>query len=183
MWKGNLVHEGPAHEKLMQDPVIRFFERTQLVWFIFTFILPGLIAFAFVGTWGAFWQAALWAGAVRVFVMHHITWSINSICHTFGTRPYESPDVARNNGVFGWLGWGEGWHNNHHAFPKSAFLGHRWWQVDLGKYVLVTLRALRLVDEMYVPSREERAAKREAGRKARATRRQHKRVGTGAQQE
>ncbi len=162
MFKGNLVQGGPAYERLMRDPVVRFFEKTQLLWYIMTFLMPGLIAFAVVGTLGAALQGVLWGGAVRVFLMHHITWSINSICHAWGTRPYQSPDVARNNGIFGWIGYGEGWHNNHHAFPDSAYLGHRWWQFDLGKYVLFLMRPFRLVYDLRVPTRQERREKRVA---------------------
>ncbi len=163
LWKGNLVHDGPAYERLMRDPVIRFFEKTQGLWYVLTFVLPGLVAAAIVGSglvagsaFIAFWQGVLWGGFVRVFLMHHITWSINSICHTWGTRPYKSPDVARNNVIFGLLGYGEGWHNNHHAFPNSAYLGHRWYQVDLGKYVLWMMRPFGLVYDLVVPSRDER---------------------------
>lgn len=160
LWKGNLVHSGPAYDRLMRDPMIRFFEKTQFFWYAMTFVMPGLLALAIVGTWGAFWQGALWGGAVRVFLMHHTTWSINSICHTWGTRPYESPDVARNNGIFGLMGFGEGWHNNHHAFPDSAYLGHRWWQVDIGKYALWMLRPLKLVYDLRIPDKPARLAKR-----------------------
>ncbi len=159
MIKGNMVHSGPAHERLMRDPVIRFFEKTQLLWYILTFVLPGFIALAITGSWGMFWQAVLWAGVVRVFIMHHVTWSINSICHLWGARPYDSPDVARNNAIFGVLGYGEGWHNNHHAFPDSAYLGHRWYQFDLGKYVLWALRPFGLVHSLKIPTLEQRAAK------------------------
>jgi stearoyl-CoA desaturase (delta-9 desaturase) len=156
LWKGNLVHDGPAFERLMRDPVIRFFEKTQALWYALTFLIPGAIAFAIVGTPASFWQAVLWGGAVRIFLMHHITWSINSICHAWGTRPYDSPDVARNNVIFGVLGYGEGWHNNHHAFPNSAYLGHRWYQFDLGKYALWVLRPLGLVYDLVIPSRDDR---------------------------
>lgn len=169
MWKGNLVHDGPVYKKLMQDPLIRFFERTQGIWYALTFVLPGLIGLAVTQTWMGGVQAALWGGAVRVFMGHHITWSINSICHTFGTRPYDSPDVARNNAFFALVGFGEGWHNNHHAFPRSAYLGHRWYQVDLGKYLILALRPLRLVRDVVVPTREERMAKRKTRRRAPAT--------------
>lgn len=168
MYKGNMVHSGPAYDRILRDPVIRFFEKTQLLWYILTFILPGAIAFAVTGSWGAFWQAVLWAGAVRVFVMHHVTWSINSICHTWGTRPYDSPDIARNNAIFGIAGYGEGWHNNHHAFPDSAYLGHRWYQVDLGKYVLWFLRGIGQIKTMKVPTKEERHAKMAAAKAKKA---------------
>ncbi len=144
---------------MLKDPVVRFLEKTWFFWVVLSFLVPGAIGLAVFGTWGAFWQAVLWGGAVRVFLVHHVTWSINSICHTWGTRPYKSPDVARNNGLFGWLGFGEGWHSNHHAFPKSAWLGHRWWQVDLGKYVLMALRPLGLVHDVHVPTKAERQAR------------------------
>ncbi len=156
LWKGRLVHEGPAYKILMRDPVIRFFERTALFWFVMTFLIPGFIALAITGSWLAFATGVLWGGFVRVFIMHHVTWSINSICHTWGTRPYESPDIARNNVIFGLLGFGEGWHNNHHAFPNSAYLGHRWYQVDFGKYMLLAMKPFGLVHDLVVPSREER---------------------------
>jgi stearoyl-CoA desaturase (delta-9 desaturase) len=172
MVKGRFVESGPAHAKLMQDPIVRFYERTQGLWYIATFAVPGLIVGAALGgwtgfSWGGFWTGVLWGGVVRVMLVHHVTWSINSVCHVLGTRPYDSPDVARNNGLFGWIGWGEGWHNNHHAFPNSAYLGHRWWQVDVGKYVLLILRPLRLVRDVHVPSRAERAARRAGNRRTR----------------
>ena len=161
MYKGNMVHSGPAYERLMRDPVIRFFEKTQALWYVLTYALPGLIAFAVTGgSWGAFFQAVLWAGVIRVFIMHHVTWSVNSICHAWGTRPYESPDVSRNNAIIGVLGYGEGWHNNHHAFPDSAYLGHRWYQVDLGKYFLWFLRGIGQIKTMKVPTKEERLSRR-----------------------
>src|SRR6185295_9679778 len=67
---------------------------------------------------------------------HHITWSVNSICHTFGQRPFETGDRSKNNWLVGLLALGEGWHNNHHAFPRSAFHGLRWWQFDFSAYVI-----------------------------------------------
>ena len=83
----------------------------------------------------------LWGGLARIFLVHHVTWSINSICHLWGSRPFKTGDQSRNNFVFGALGLGEGWHNNHHAFPTSARFGLRWWQVDLGYWFI---RALAL---------------------------------------
>ncbi len=165
--KGNLVHSGPGHDRLMRDPVVRFFEKTQLFWIISSLVVPGLVGLAVFGTWGHFWQSLLWGGVVRVFLVHHITWSINSICHIIGTRPYNSPDVARNNAFFGIFGFGEGWHNNHHAFPDSAYIGLRWYQVDLGRYVLFFLKPLRLVTDLRVPTKQQRAERRRTPRRHR----------------
>jgi stearoyl-CoA desaturase (Delta-9 desaturase) len=70
---------------------------------------------------------------VRVFLTHHVIWSVNSVCHTFGARPFDTGDMSRNQWLVGLLAFGEGWHNNHHAFPRSAFHGLRWWQFDMAE--------------------------------------------------
>lgn len=107
-----------------------------------TFLLPALIG----GLWsmslmGAV-TAAIWAGLLRMFLLHHVTWSINSICHFYGTRPFASRDEARNNIWLSVLSFGESWHNAHHAFPASARHGLRWWEFDAS---WMTIRAMQLV--------------------------------------
>ena len=96
----------------------------------------------------------IWGGLVRMFLVHHVTWSINSVCHLWGTRPYPARDQSRNNFIFGVLALGEGWHNNHHAFPTSARHGLRWWQIDLSYMVIRTLSILGLAWRVRVPSAE-----------------------------
>ncbi|MGB1697152.1 MAG: acyl-CoA desaturase [Thermoplasmatota archaeon] len=152
MLKGRMVQSGKGYDDLMEDKMVAFFERTQAFWYVFGFIFPAVISY-FIGS--GFWLGLLWGGFVRAFIMHHTTWSINSICHMWGARPLKAPDDSRNNVIFGVLGFGEGWHNNHHAFPKSAHLGLRWYQFDLGKYFLYVLRGLGMVKDVYVPSKEE----------------------------
>ena len=88
--------------------------------------------------------ALLWGGLVRVFLVHHVTWSVNSVCHFFGTRRFDIDDESRN--VF-WLALpslGESWHHNHHAFPRSARHGLRWWEVDVTGLVISGLARLGL---------------------------------------
>ena len=107
-----------------------------------TFVLPAIIG----GLWsmslmGAV-TAAVWAGLLRMFLLHHVTWSINSICHFYGTRPFASRDQARNNIWLSLLSFGESWHNAHHAFPASARHGLRWWEFDAS---WMTIRAMQLV--------------------------------------
>ena len=87
-----------------------------------------------------------------MLVVHHITWSVNSICHLWGDSPYNSNDESRNNAVVGVLALGEGWHNNHHAFPTSARHGLRWWQFDSSWVVISTMKKLGLVTNVKVPS-------------------------------
>ncbi len=125
---------------LLKDPIVMFVSRTFLVWVLLSLVIP----FALGG-----WTALLWAGVVRIFLVHHVTWSVNSICHTFGKRMFETTDKSRNEWVVGLLAFGEGWHNNHHAFPRSAFHGLRWWQIDFSGYLIWFLEKVGLVKDVY----------------------------------
>jgi stearoyl-CoA desaturase (delta-9 desaturase) len=82
-------------------------------------------------------------------LQHHATWSVNSVCHVFGKREFATNDQSYNEWIVGLLAFGEGWHNNHHAFPRSAFHGLHWWQFDLSGYLIWTLERLRLVHDVY----------------------------------
>ena len=92
------------------------------------------------------WTGLIWGGLVRIFLVHHVTWSINSACHLWGLRPYRSRDQSRDNVFFGLPGLGEGWHNSHHTFPTSARHGLRWWQTgsQLFRYPRTRLAAVGL---------------------------------------
>jgi stearoyl-CoA desaturase (delta-9 desaturase) len=125
---------------LVKDPIIMFVSRTFLLWGALSLAIP----FAIGG-----WQGLIWGGLVRMFLTHHVTWSVNSVCHTFGKREYETTDASRNEWIVGLLAFGEGWHNNHHAFPRSAFHGLRWWQLDLSGILIATLEKLGLATEVY----------------------------------
>ena len=118
-------------------------------------LLPGAAALAITGRWSAAGTAVLWAGGVRLFVAHHTTWSINSICHLFGDSPYETGDQSRNNGVCAVLTFGEGWHNNHHAFPTSARHGLEWWQIDCSYWLIRALATVGLAWDLRHPSAEQ----------------------------
>jgi stearoyl-CoA desaturase (Delta-9 desaturase) len=129
---------------LLQDRMIVFVNRTFLLWSVLSLVIP----FALGG-----WSGLLWGGLVRIFLTHHVTWSVNSVCHTFGRRAFTTNDQSRNEWVVGLLAFGEGWHNNHHAFPRSAFHGLRWWQFDLSGYVIRGLARLGLAHDVYrIPS-------------------------------
>jgi len=112
---------------LTTDPLVSFMSRT----FALRVVLSLVIPFAIGG-----WTVLLWGGLVRIFLVHHVTWSVNSICHTCGKREFETRDRSRNEWIIGLLAFGEGWHNNHHAFPRSAFHGLHWWQFDLSGYLI-----------------------------------------------
>lgn len=129
---------------LVNDRMVVFVSRTFLLWVVLSLVIP----FAIGG-----WTGLLWGGLVRIFLTHHVTWSVNSVCHTFGKREFETNDRSHNEWMVGLLGFGEGWHNNHHAFPRSAFHGLHWWQFDLSGYVIWLLERLGLAKEVYrIPS-------------------------------
>ena len=121
----------------------RFLERSYLLWQV----ALGLVLFAFGG-----WSWVIWGIFVRVVVTYHITWLVNSIAHHSGTRPYRTGDRSTNNWWVALLTWGEGWHNNHHAFPFSARHGLRWFQVDTTWYCIQLLAALRIARNVKLPT-------------------------------
>ena len=95
------------------------------VWLAISLLVPAAIGYAIVGTWQGAFTALLWGGAIRIFLLHHVTFSINSICHFWGRRNFKSSDESRNVWLLSLISFGESWHNNHHAFPTSAFHGMR----------------------------------------------------------
>ena len=131
------------------DRVAQFVSKTFWLWAILSFAIPFGIG-GLVGGWSGAWSGALWGGLVRIFFNHHVTWSVNSVCHTFGRQPYKTPDRSKNEWVVGLLALGEGWHNNHHAFPRSAVHGLRWYQFDFSAYVIRFLAWLHLVRNVWV---------------------------------
>jgi len=121
------------------------------LWIVVGLAVPAALGGILTGTWGGVILGLLWGGLVRVFLVHHVTWSVNSICHLWGRQPYPEGDCSRNNFLFGVLAMGEGWHNNHHAYPTSARHGFRWWQVDLSYYVIQAMAKLGLAWKVRVP--------------------------------
>jgi stearoyl-CoA desaturase (delta-9 desaturase) len=134
---------------LMQDKLVMFVSRTFGLWVALAFAIPFVAGWLMTGNFAGALTGLLWGGLVRQFFTHHVTWSVNSICHTFGKRAFETTDRSRNEWIVGLLAFGEGWHNNHHAFPRSAFHGLRWWQFDLSGYVIWSLEKLGLVRDVY----------------------------------
>jgi stearoyl-CoA desaturase (delta-9 desaturase) len=99
-------------------------------------------------------QLVVWGFCVSTVVLYHVTFSINSFAHRVGWRAFDTDDESRNNALLSVLTFGEGWHNNHHAYPSSVRQGFRWWQVDLSYYLLRGMACLGLVwDLRPVPQR------------------------------
>ncbi|GAC1317184.1 MAG: acyl-CoA desaturase [Thermoleophilaceae bacterium] len=140
----------PAEEQryakdLLADPALRFIDKTFLLWPLLGLALPFGLGVALTGTVTGGLTGLLWGGAVRIFVLHHVTFSINSICHFFGKRRFRTDDESRNVAWLSLFTLGEAWHHNHHAFPTSAFHGLRPTEIDPSAYVIRALERLGLV--------------------------------------
>jgi stearoyl-CoA desaturase (delta-9 desaturase) len=144
---------------LIEDPVVNFVDRTFIYWALASLAVPFFLGWMIGGTIGAALTGLLWGGAVRIFVLHHVTYSINSLCHMFGKRDFETTDESRNLAWLALPSMGEAWHNSHHAFPTSAVHGLRRTQLDPSAAVIWTLEKLGLVwDVVRIPP-ERQAAK------------------------
>jgi stearoyl-CoA desaturase (Delta-9 desaturase) len=145
---------------LYEDRLVRTIDRLYLVWVVLTLGIPFAVGFAVGGTWGAGVEGLIWGGLIRIAAYQHATFSVNSICHMFGRQDYRSRDEARNNRLVAFLVFGEGWHNNHHAFPVSARHGLDPGQIDVSWWVIRGLERLGLVWDVKVPDDSQRARRR-----------------------
>jgi len=130
------------------------------LWVALGLALPAAVAGLVTMSWSGALLGFLWGGIVRICLLHHVTWSVNSVCHLWGAKEYASGDESRNNPVMGILALGEGWHNNHHAFPASARHGLKWWQFDLSWVVIRSLELVGLAKKVRLPSPERLKARK-----------------------
>ena len=132
--------------ELLEDPLLRFVDRLFFVWVVLGLLVPFGLGVAIGGTLGAGLTTLLWAGLVRIFLLHHVTFAINSLCHWLGRRRFATEDESRNVAWLAPLSFGESWHHNHHAFPRSAFHGLRRFEavLDPGGWVIRLLERLGL---------------------------------------
>jgi stearoyl-CoA desaturase (delta-9 desaturase) len=144
---------------LRADPMIMKIDRLFLVWALGGLGVCFLAGWALGGSVHAGLTGLLWGGGVRILVVHHVTYSINSICHFMGRRGFETPDESRNVWWLAPITFGEAWHNNHHAFPTSARHGLRRWQFDPSAYVIWALEKTGLAWDVVRVSPEKMATK------------------------
>ena len=118
--------------ELYEDQKMRQIGRRFPFLVIVSLAIPTLAGFVLDGfTLRGALMGYIWGGLVRIFLVHHVTWSVNSICHFFGRRRFEIEDQSTNVAWLALFSLGESWHHNHHAFPRSAYHGLRWWEIDL----------------------------------------------------
>jgi stearoyl-CoA desaturase (delta-9 desaturase) len=144
---------------LRADPMMMTIDRLFLVWALGGLALCFLAGWALGGSVHSGLTGLLWGGGVRMLVVHHVTYSINSICHFTGRRAFKTPDESRNVWWLAPFTFGESWHNNHHAFPTSARHGMKGWQFDPSAYVIWTLEKLGLAWDVVRIAPERQAAK------------------------
>jgi stearoyl-CoA desaturase (delta-9 desaturase) len=119
------------------------------LWFVAAgVVVPGLIGGAVTYSIVGGLTGMLWGGLVRIFVLNQITYTINSAGHMFGRRPLATADESHNLASLALLSFGESWHNNHHAMPRSAHFGYKWWQLDLGGSFIDLLERFHLADSV-----------------------------------
>jgi stearoyl-CoA desaturase (Delta-9 desaturase) len=146
-WLWRTHGQARAHKyarELVEDPGMRVINRRFPLIVLASLVLPALLGLALTGALRGALTGVIWGGFARIFLQHHITWSVNSICHFFGHRRFDVEDHSTN--VF-WLALpslGESWHHNHHAFPRSAAHGLRWWELDPSAALIALMRRLGL---------------------------------------
>jgi stearoyl-CoA desaturase (delta-9 desaturase) len=154
----------PAEEEryapdLLKDPVVRFVDRTFVLWAVGGLVIPFGLGVALTGTLAGGLLGLLWGGAVRIFFLHHITFCVNSLCHFFGGRAFPTQDESRNLAWLAPFTFGEAWHNNHHAFPTSARHGIGRDQLDPSAALIGLMERLGLAWDVVRISPERIAAK------------------------
>jgi stearoyl-CoA desaturase (Delta-9 desaturase) len=137
---------------LLDDPLIRFVDRTFVLWVTVGLLVPFALGYLIGGSLYAGLTGLLWGGLVRMLVVHHVTYSINSLCHFFGRQAFDTGDESRNLLWLSPFTFGESWHNNHHAFPTSYRHGMRGWQIDISAGVIWLLEKAGLAwDVVRIP--------------------------------
>ncbi|MEO1403219.1 MAG: acyl-CoA desaturase [Cyanobacteria bacterium J06635_1] len=144
---------------LLRDPIVRTAHRHYATYVILGLVIPAVVVGGLTQSWDGALGGFLWGGLVRIGVVNHLIWSINSICHRHGNRPYQSRDHSCNNHWLALPTLGFSLHNNHHAFPNSAINAHHWWQIDPSGYLILLLESTDLAWSVNRPSAQQKLNK------------------------
>ena len=147
---------------LLKDPTMVKINDMFPFFVVTSFVAPAILGLVITRSFTGMLSAFLWGSLVRIFLLHHVTFSINSLCHFFGRRPFATGDESHNLAWLAPIAFGEAWHNNHHAFPPSARHGLGRWQVDPGAWLITGLERSRLAWDIVRIAPERQQAKRAA---------------------
>ena len=162
MWRAEDGLEGLRYAPdVLRDRVAIGVNRSYGVWVALGLLLPSLASWWWFGTLAGAARGLIWGGMTRIFLVHNAMWSVASVCHLWGSRPYRTAadDRSRNCAWLAIPTFGESWHNNHHAFPTSARHGLEWWQLDINYLLIRLLHRLGAISEVIVPSAATKASK------------------------
>jgi stearoyl-CoA desaturase (delta-9 desaturase) len=151
MLTGEITNTPMFAKDLLQDQTIIRLNRFYLLWVFIGLAIPAVFGWIITSTIHGVVEGLLIGGFSRIFFVHQVTWGLNSLNHTFGSRRYKTTDQSRNIAWLAVLTMGEGWHNNHHAYPNSAKFGHKWWEFDLGYRVISVLEKIGLCSAVNKP--------------------------------
>lgn len=159
-WLFNHTRTSPDRyaSELLRDRDLVIIDRLFPLWCVISLAVPFGLGYVLGHGIAAALTALLWAGGVRIFVLHHVTWSVNSLCHWIGNRPFETREQSTNLGVLAVASFGESWHNGHHALPRSArhgLLPHQW---DLSAVLIRQCERLRWATDVVWPTPSQVAA-------------------------
>jgi stearoyl-CoA desaturase (delta-9 desaturase) len=137
---------------LLRDSALARADRLYFAWVLLGLAIPAWLGGILMGSWNGAFLGFLWGGLVRIFLGQQTVAFINSVCHVFGSRPFPGANQSRNNVLVALFSLGEGWHNNHHAFPYAAVFGLEWWQVDPLGWLIRGLARLGLAWDVKAPT-------------------------------
>ncbi|MGB3209044.1 MAG: acyl-CoA desaturase [Crinalium sp.] len=152
MFKHKIPNSAYYASDLMRDKLISKLNQLYFLWIFLSLAIPTILGGALKGSFEGAFYGFLWGGVVRVFVVQHITFSVNSFAHVFGNRMFASQDSSKNNFVLAIPTLGESWHNNHHTFPSSAIFGLKWWQIDISGWIIFGLEKVGLAWNVKYPT-------------------------------
>lgn len=145
---------------ILKDPLIMTIDKFYFVWVFLGLLIPAILGGIFSGSLAGILHGFLWGGMARMFLVQQGTYSINSLCHVFGNRPFTTPEKSTNNLWLTIPTLGGSLHNTHHAFPNTAINGFEWWQLDPGAWFIRGLEKLNLAWDIKMPTPEMIAAKK-----------------------
>jgi stearoyl-CoA desaturase (delta-9 desaturase) len=163
MLGGDITNAVQYSKDLLRDPLIKRINQLYPLWIALSLFVPTLLGGLMRGSLAGAFQGFIWGGLLPIALTQHATWTIASLVHMFGTRPYftSKSDTSRNNVLLAIPILGDGWHNNHHAFPSVAICGFEWWQIDPSGWMIRAMEKLGWAYDVHgVPSLHARMAKK-----------------------